>query len=96
MVPTICVSITSVLTNQILLKSGEIEINPGPKKSSAINLCYWNLNGLAAYEFLKVLLIEAFIAAHNIDVVCLPETFLYSTIPHNDKNININGFIIKS
>ena len=72
---TICISITSILTAQVLLKSGNIETNPGPKKSSAIRFCHWNLNGLAAHDFVKVPLIEAFITAHNVDIVCLSETF---------------------
>ena len=29
---------------------------------------------------------------HNLDIVCLSETFLDSTIPNNDENININGY----
>ena len=75
---TICISITSILTIQVLqvlLKSGDIETNLGPKKSSAINLCL---------DFVKVPLIEAFINAHNFDIVWLPETFLDSRTPHND------------
>ena len=46
---TIYISITSILITQLLLKSGDIETNPGPKKSSAIKFCHWNLNGLAAH-----------------------------------------------
>ena len=29
---TIYISITSILTTQVLLKSGDIDTNPGPKK----------------------------------------------------------------
>ena len=91
---TICISITSILKTQVLLISGDIETNPGPKKSSAIKFCHWNLNGLAAHGFVKVPLIEAFITTHNFDIVCLSETFLDSTIPHDDENININGYLL--
>ena len=45
----------------LLLRSGDVETNLGPKKSSVIKFCHWNLNGLAAHDFLKVSLIEAFI-----------------------------------
>ena len=89
---TIYISITSILTTQVLLKSGDIETNPGPKKSSAIKFCHWNLNRLAAHGFVKVPLIQAFITTHNFDIVYLAETFLDSTIPHDDENININGY----
>ena len=86
---TLCISITSILKTQILLISGDIETITGPKKSSAIKFCFWNLNGLAAHDFVKVPLIEAFITTHNFDIACLSETFLDSTISHNDENINI-------
>ena len=33
---TICISMTSILTTQVLVKSGDTEANPGPKKSSII------------------------------------------------------------
>ena len=44
----------------LLLLSGDIEINPGPKRSSNIRFCYWNLNGLAAHDFIEVPFVEAF------------------------------------
>ena len=75
----------------MLLKSGDIETNLGPKKLSAIPFYHWNLNGLAAHDFVKAPLIEAFNTMHSFDIVCLSETFLDSRIPHNDENINING-----
>ena len=74
----------------LLLRAGDIETNPGPQKS--IKFCHWNLNGLAAHGFVKIPLIEAFINTHNFDIICLSETFLDSTIPKNDENINIKGY----
>ena len=88
---TICISITSILTTQALLKFSDIETNSGPKKSSAIKFRLWNLNGLVAYEFVKVLLIEGFSTTHNFDIACLSQFFLDSTIFRNDENININS-----
>ena len=76
----------------LLLRSGNVETNTAPKKSSVIKLCHWNLNGLAAHDFLKVSLIEAFITTYNFDIICLSETFLDSTLPQHDKNIMINGY----
>ena len=72
---TICISITSILTTQALLIPGDIETNAGLKKSSGIKLYHWNLNGLAAHDFVKVPLIEAFITTHNFDIICLSEAF---------------------
>ena len=76
----------------LLLLSGDIETNPGPKRSSNIKFWHWNLNGLAAHDFIKVPLMEAFITSNNFDLVCLPQTFLDSTIPKDDVNIQINGY----
>ena len=70
----------------LLLLSGDVEINPDPKRSSNIKSCHWNLYGLTAH-FIKVPLVEAFITNNNFDIVCLPEPFLYSTIPNDDLNI---------
>ena len=55
-----------------------------PFYSSPIKFCRWNLNGLAAHDFIKIPLIEAFVSSHNFDVLCLSETFLNSTIDLND------------
>ena len=42
---TVGITNTSTLKTQVLLKPGDIEINPEPKKSSAIKFYRWNLNG---------------------------------------------------
>ena len=39
-------------------------------------------------------MIEAFISTHNFDILCLPESFLDSTIDINDGNINISGYAV--
>ena len=64
----------------LLLRLGDVETNPGPKKSPVIKFCHWNLHGLAAHDFLKVFLIEHFITTRNFDIICLSETFLDSTV----------------
>ena len=76
----------------LLLLSGDIEINPGPKRSSNIKFSHWNLYGLAAHDFIKVPLVEAFITSNNFDLVCLSETFLDSTILNEDVNIQMKGY----
>ena len=76
----------------LLLLSGDTEVNPGPKRSSNIQFCYWNFNWLAAHDFIKVPLIEAFITTSNIDIVCLSETLLDSTISDDDVNMQVNRY----
>ena len=89
---TICISITGILKTQVQLKPGDIETNPGLKKSSAIKFFPWNLNGLTAHDFVQVPLIEASITMHNFDIACLPATFLDSNISHNEECINISSY----
>ena len=84
----------TIFSKILLVNSGDIETNPGPRKSSPIKFCHWDLNGLAAHDFIKVPLIEAFISTHNFDILCLSETFLDSTIDLNDENTNIDGYSI--
>ena len=74
------------------LLSGNIEVSPGPKRSSNIKFFHWNLNRLAAHDFIKVPLVDAFITTSNFDIVCLSETFLDSTILNNNENIQMNGY----
>ena len=84
----------TIFSKILLVNSGDIGANPGPRKSSPIKFCHWNLNGLAAHDFIKAPLIEAFISTHDFDILCLSETFLDSTIDLNDENINIDGYSI--
>ena len=75
-----------------LLLSGDKEVNPDPKRSSNIDFCHWNLSGLAAHDLIKVTLAATFITYNNLNIACLSETFLDSTVSSNDENILINGY----
>ena len=68
----------------LLIRLGDTETNPGPKKQSCLTFFHWNLNGLASNDFIKLPLIEVYIATNNLDIVCLSETFLDSGIPNDD------------
>ena len=71
-------TITHLINNLkalLLLLSRDIETNPGPKRSSNIKFCHWNLNGLTAHYFIRVPLVEAFITSNNFELVCLCKTF---------------------
>ena len=80
------------IKNFILLKSGDIESNPGTRKSSALKFCHCNLNGLDAHEFIKLSLLEGHINFNDIDIICSSETFLDSSIPIDDNRLNIPGY----
>ena len=52
----------------LLCFCGGIDINPGPKRSS-LTFCHWNLNDVAAHEFIKVALLQGYMKTqfrHNM------------------------------
>ena len=66
-------------TYQTILRSGDIETNPGPEHST-FNFCSWNLNSICAYDFTRVSLIEAYNSVYNYDLIGIAETHLDSTV----------------
>ena len=79
-----------------LLLSGDIETNPGPRRnlSNHFTICHWNLNSISAHNFAKVQLLKAYLAVHKFDIVCLSETYLNSSFPFDDDNLDIPGYIM--
>ena len=72
--PDYMFTIMSIMKNfkyLLLLSSGDTEVNSGPKRSSNIKFCHWNLNDIAAHDFIKIPLVKTFIASNNFDIVCL-------------------------
>ena len=51
-------------------------LNNPKKGKSHITFCHWNLNGLMAYNFIKVSLLLTPGITNGYDVICLTETFL--------------------
>ena len=79
----------------LLICAGDIELNPGPRKSNTFynfSFCHWNLNSIAAHNFSKLSLLEAYNVQHKFDMICLSETFLDSSIPTNDEKLNMKGY----
>ena len=76
----------------LLVKSGDIESNPGLSKSLARKFYHWNINCLAAHEFTKLALLEGYINVNDIDIICLSETFLDSSIPIDGKRLSIPAY----
>ena len=58
----------------IIILSGDIEINPGPKHSflsQGLKICQWNLNSLLLHRFKKVSLLPTFIFVHKLHYLSL-------------------------
>ena len=68
--------------------SGNIELNPGPNKTDSsckFSVCHRNLNTLAAHNFEKVELLEAFNTINKFDIICVSE----SSSDNEDINIKL-------
>ena len=75
--------------------SSDIETNPDPAQKSqnkSFSICHWNLNSITAHGYAKVSLLKAYIIAYKIDIICLPETYLDSTIQSDNDNLEIPGY----
>ena len=66
--------------------------NPGPKDMKYVSLCRWNLNCLAAHDFVKVSTLKAFNAIEKFDFVCQSESYLDSTVSSDDISLSLDGY----
>ena len=78
----------------LIRQSDDIEMNPGPKSDPchSFSICHWNLNSLAAHNYLKVSLLRAYVAIKKFDVVCLSETYLDSSYLSDNDNFYLPGY----
>ena len=78
----------------LLILSNDVELNPGPKKDSSkgnFSVAHWNLNNIAAPNFVKLSQLEAYNTMHSYDLISLSETWLDSTtsIDSNDLSLKV-------
>ena len=80
----------------LILLSGDIEMNPGPKPifGQSFSICLWNLNIISAHNYIKISLLTADVLIHNFDIICLSETYLNSEISTDDQNLKILGYYL--
>ena len=55
-----------------------------------LDFCCWNLNSIAAYDFLRVSLIEAYNSVFNYDLLAIAETHIDSTI--DEGRLALDGY----
>ena len=82
------------LCSCLIILSGDVEVNPGPKNSvsECLSICDWNLNSILAHDYSKLFLLKAYISVHKFDIICLSETYLDSTVPLDDDSLVISGY----
>ena len=75
-------------------RSEDTKQKSGLKSNScqSFSICHWNLNSISAHNYIKISLLKTYIATHKLDVICLSETYLDSSIPNNDGNLEIPGY----
>ena len=78
----------------LIMLCSDVEINPGPKTISqqGFSVSHWNLNSIYAHNFAKIFLLKTYVAIHKFDIICLLETYLDSSIPTNNDNLDIDGY----
>ena len=59
------------LIQLLIVYSGNDEVNSGPKIKSQLSFCCWNLNGLAAHNFINIFLLQTLAVTHDYDIICL-------------------------
>ena len=69
----------TMLTFLILL-GGNVHRHPGPP----LSFCHWNLGGLPTDNFLKKILLQAFLCVNNFDIVIIGESHLTSKFDENE------------
>ena len=73
---------------------GDVELNPGPKHKAAqtLSICHWNFNSICAHKFVKLSHLGAYVSVHRIDIICLSDTYLDSSV--DDKSLEISGYYL--
>ena len=72
---------------RVILLSGDVELNPGPE---TLNFCTWNLNSIAAHDFLRVSLLEAYNSVYSNDLIGIVETHLDNTV--DEDRLSLHGY----
>ena len=80
------------LTFKLLLRSGDIETQPGPRRKNSLSVCHFNINSLSAHNFAKLSSLKAFNSVHNFDIICLSESFLDSSFHSGNPDLAMNGY----
>ena len=73
----------------LLVLFGDIETNPGPDLgySNSFSFYHWNLNSIAADNFIKMSLLQAYNVIHRFDVICLSVIYLDNSYHTDDDQL---------
>ena len=76
--------------------SGDVEVNPGPKKKDkgCLSIYHWNFSSISAYDYSKLFLLNSYNSLHKFDIICLSEIYIDSNTPLDDENLEIFGYAL--
>ena len=83
-----------LLTCNLLLLCGDVELKPGPNQNTAkkLSICHGNHNSIVSHNFVKLVLLKPYNSIHKFDIICLSETYLDSSILHDHSNLEISRY----
>ena len=79
----------------LILFSNDVELNPDPKKDTSsrnFSIAHWNLNSIAAENFVKVSQLETYNTMHSYDLISLSKTWLGSTTSIDSNDLSLKGY----
>ena len=78
----------------LLVLFGERETIPGPDPgySNSFSFCHWNLNSIAAHNFVKMSLLQAHNSLYKFGSICLSETCLDNSYHSDDNQLVLCGY----
>ena len=81
-------------TCNLLLLCGDVERNPGTNQSTTkkLSIGHWNLNSIAVHNFANLVLFKVYKSIHKFGMISLSETYLDSSILHDESNLEIPGY----
>ena len=92
---TVTITILSVLPlwiySILITLSGDVETNPRSKRNSTetFSIFHWNLNSISSDNYAKLFLLKALITLNNFDIISISLTYLDSSTPYHDDNLEI-------
>ena len=79
----------------LLILSNDVDLNPDPKKDSSkrnFSIAHWNLNSIAAQNFVKSSQLKAYNAVHSYDLNRFSETWLDTTTSINSNDLPLKSY----
>ena len=73
----------------LIILSGDVAVNPGPKcsVSECLSICHWNLNSISDHHYSKLFLLKAYISPiDDVDLVISGYNLVRSDHPSNTKH----------